>query len=518
MKTKYNAVFLQIFFFLSFTNVYSQWERLTNIGEIQSYDQIQNDNSALLLSSTSLDSFISVTMSTYHIPGLSACILKEGDLVWNKAYGYADFASKIPMTDSTLFWIASISKTITGTALMQLFERGLFNLDDNVNDYLPPDLQVVNPSYPNIPITFKMILSHVSSINDNYTICEPLFVAGDSPISLYDFLKGYLVPGSVYYTNTSYGAYPPASTYNYCNVGAALLGYLVEAITDTAFDEYCRKHIFEPLSMNETSWFLTDLDTSHIARPHEWTSSGYEPLPHWGQPYYPCSQLRTSSLQLARFLNMFMQKGTLENTKILDSSTVALMTTIHYPQIPVGGGYPDSSQGLIWYQETFGNRLVWGHSGGPYGVTTAMYYYMPEKSGVIVLVNSSSNQAPYTWNGVKKIISALFDYAVTIPTGIIASDEIFLGGFTLRQNYPNPFNLSTTIEYDLPKAGHVRLVIYDLLGRQIRMLIDTKQPAGNFQTSWNGTNEFSLPVATGVYLCRMETGEFVKVTKLLLVK
>jgi CubicO group peptidase (beta-lactamase class C family) len=142
-------------------------------------------------------------MSEYHIPGLSACIVKDGELVWHNAYGYADVEREIPVTDSTLFFIASISKTITGTALMQLYERGLFHLDDNVNNYLPPDLQVVNPSYPNDPITLKMILSHVSSIKDNWGVLEPLTVAGDSPITLYDFLKNYLVPGGAYYTNDS---------------------------------------------------------------------------------------------------------------------------------------------------------------------------------------------------------------------------------------------------------------------------------------------------------------------------
>lgn len=329
MKTKYGVIFVQIFSFLFFTQVYAQWERLPNIEKSRSDDQIQTDNHAVLLNATNLDSFITATMSSSHIPGLSACILKEGELVWHNAYGYADVERKIPMTDSTLFWIASISKTITGTALMQLFEEGLFHLDDNVNNYLPPDLQVVNPSYPDNPITFKMILSHVSSINDNYTILEPLFVAGDSPISLFDFSRNYLVPGGAYYTKTSYGAYHPASTFNYCNVATALLGCLVEALTDTAFEDYCHKHIFSPLSMNETSWFLANLDTSHIARQHEWTSSGYKSLPHRGYPFYPCGQLRTSSLQLARFLNVFMQKGKLGNIRILDSSTVALMTAIH---------------------------------------------------------------------------------------------------------------------------------------------------------------------------------------------
>jgi CubicO group peptidase (beta-lactamase class C family) len=294
MKTKYSVVFVQIFLFLFFTQVYSQWDMRPCINENQIQGQNQGDNDILSLNSTSVDSFITATMFSENIPGLSACILKDGDLVWKNAYGYADVARQIPVTDSTLFPLASISKTITGTALLQLYERGLFNLDDNVNNYLPPDLQVVNPSYPNDPITFKMILSHVSSINDDEDILEPLVVTGDSPITLYDCLKDYLVPGGAYYTDKSYGSHSPASTYNYSNAAIALLGYLVDAITDTSFDEYCVKHIFAPLGMHETSWSLANLDTNHIARPYKWTASGNTTLPHSSHPLYPAGRLRTS--------------------------------------------------------------------------------------------------------------------------------------------------------------------------------------------------------------------------------
>jgi CubicO group peptidase (beta-lactamase class C family) len=148
MKTKYRIIIFQSFLFLFSTQLYAQWERLADIKAIRSDDQIQKEHTALLLNSTSIDSFITATMAIYHIPGLSACIIKDDSLVWHQAYGYADVERKVPVTDSTLFFLASISKTITGTALMQLYERGLFKLDDNVNNYLPAELQVINPSYP----------------------------------------------------------------------------------------------------------------------------------------------------------------------------------------------------------------------------------------------------------------------------------------------------------------------------------------------------------------------------------
>jgi len=82
----------------------------------------------------------------------------------------------------------------------------------------------------------------------------------------------------------------------------------------------------------------------------------------------------------------------------------------------------------------------------------------------------------------------------------------------------NPFNPKTTIKYTLPKPGNVRLAIYDLLGRQIRTLINNNQPAGRSQTSWNGTDDRNMPVAAGVYFCRMEANDFIKVIKLALMR
>jgi CubicO group peptidase (beta-lactamase class C family) len=514
MKTKYGVVFVQIFSFLFFTQVYSQSERFSEIGKMQRYDQIQKEDNVLLINSTSLDSFITATMSEYHIPGLSACILKDGDLIWNHAYGYADIERNIPVTDSTLFILASISKTITGTALMQLYERGLFDLDDNVNNYLPPDLQVINPYYPDNPITFKMILSHVSSINDNWTILPSLYVSGDSPIPLYDFLKGYLVPGGAYYTNTSYSAYPPASTFNYSSVAVVLCAYLVEALTDTVFEDYCQKHIFSPLSMNETSWFLANLDTSHIARPYQWASSTYEPLPHMGHPGYPAGRLRTSSLQLALFLNAFMQKGKLGDIRILDSSTVELMTTAHYPEI-------DSLQGLIWGGWYLDNQVAWGHWGGFAGAITAMFYYEPEKSGVIVLTNGNTDQPPYPEEGVEKILIALFDDHAATPTRIARGDENVLDGFALRQNYPNPFNSITNIEFALPHSGFVSLKIYNMLGEEVSTLVAEQREAGTHKLNWDASG-----LASGVYLYRLEAKDpsnnsgqgFVQTKKLILLR
>lgn len=90
--------------------------------------------------------------------------------------------------------------------------------------------------------------------------------------------------------------------------------------------------------------------------------------------------------------------------------------------------------------------------------------------------------------------------------------------FALAQNYPNPFNPSTTIRYELPKSIHVKLVVYDILGRTVRTLVNTEQTPGSKQTVWDGRNDAGVQVATGLYVYRIKAGDFVKARKLMLIK
>ena len=350
--------------------------------------------------SATLDSFINWAMGYYHIPGAATWTCKNGQVIWQRCYGYARLhdADSIPVADTTLFMLASISKTLVATAAMQLWERGAFNLDDSINGYLP--FPVRNQNHPDSAITFRMLMTHMSSIVDNWPVLLSLYVwGGDSPIPLGSFLQDYLVPGGAYYDPAAnFGSWSPGNGWEYSSAAVALLGYLVEAIEDS-FPIHCRDSIFNPLSMYETSWFLAGLDTNNIAIPYQWIGSYYQPYQHYGYPDYPDGQLRTSSLQLARHLVGFMQYGMIDTVRILDSTTVALMRTNQY-QIS-----PSIIMGLIWYCWNTGGRWIWMHDGMDYGARTEASFCPDENSAVIVLTNGESD------NGRDAIRNALFNYA-----------------------------------------------------------------------------------------------------------
>jgi CubicO group peptidase (beta-lactamase class C family) len=235
---------------------------------------------------TELDDFIITTMEDCYIPGAAACIIKDGAIRWSGVYGWANIENSIPVANTTLFMLASISKTFTGTAVMQLWEEELFELDADVNDYLP--FQVRSPHHPLSPITFQMLLTHTSSIADYWPVLNSLYVFGsDSPIPLDEFLENYLIDGGDYNYPQNFKLWSPGMDFQYSSVGVALLGYLVERITGTSFDEYCQNSIFDPLGMEQTSWFLEGLDPDNIAMPYEWNGSFYEPYGQYGFPFYP---------------------------------------------------------------------------------------------------------------------------------------------------------------------------------------------------------------------------------------
>ena len=224
------------FFYLVFTvlslETYSQYEFRN---EAYKYPLFTKDASTLLtpienITEAMLDSLIIAAMETHHFAGMQALIVKNDEIVWNKNYGFANIGLNKPVQDSTLFLVASISKTILVTAFMQLWEDGLFNLDHNINDYLQPDFQVINPSHPSDTITFRMIMTHTSSINDNWGILDPLTVCGDSPISLDSMLVNYFTPGGIYYSPSNFNSWAPGAEgeWDYSNIGSCILAYVVD--------------------------------------------------------------------------------------------------------------------------------------------------------------------------------------------------------------------------------------------------------------------------------------------------
>ena len=372
-------LFLQI-------NLFAQLEFYNNHQHQKISSEQLTNNFNGNLDSLTLDSIIIAYKNTNSIPGIASLIVKNNQVIWNKNYGYRNVQSQLPVEDSTIFLISSISKTIVATAVMQLWENGAIDLGNNINNYLPSDFTVINQYYPNDSITVKMLLAHTSSIKDNMNLLWSLNVCGDSPIRLDSFLVKYLTPGGSY---TNFYNYHPGQTYNYSNIGASLLALMVENLTGKSFDEYCRDSIFTPLSMNTTSWFLEGMNTNNIATPYYSYSS---PICHQGGPYYPAVFLRTNKLELSHFLLAYINNGVYNNSRILDSTTIALIIS---DQLGYNTNDGSTVQGLIWFRFIPFGGSVWGHNGDWFGIETYIGFDPIENFGVVWFQNWSEATAPY---------------------------------------------------------------------------------------------------------------------------
>ncbi|MBC8215012.1 MAG: T9SS type A sorting domain-containing protein, partial [Candidatus Marinimicrobia bacterium] len=103
-------------------------------------------------------------------------------------------------------------------------------------------------------------------------------------------------------------------------------------------------------------------------------------------------------------------------------------------------------------------------------------------------------------------------------TGLATDDILLPEEFALRQNYPNPFNPVTTIQYNLPDDAHVSMVVYDIMGRQVRTLVNDVQSAGYRTVKWNATNEMGQPVSAGMYFYVLKADDFTQIRKMVLLK
>lgn len=353
-----------------------------------------------------LDQFLLKKMRKAGRIGMQAAYISDGELAWTGHYGIKTYQTNDQVNDSTLFMVASISKPVTALAVMKLYDEGKLDLDDHINDYLP--FEVKNPNYPEIEITLRMLLSHVSSIRDHWPVLELGYTidsGGDSPISLEEYIRSYLVPGGTYYNpEVNFYTSAPGTQYRYSNVGYALLGYLAERVSGKPFYAFMAEEIFRPLQMNNTYWFLSEIPHSNLATPHnmpyrETDYKGTQILKHFGYPGYPSGQLRTTVSDYAQILKLFINEGMVDGRIFMKKSTIDEFLAIQFPEV-------DRWQAISWSYNEFENFLynmimprVPSHTGLDPGMNTVVSFNPAERTGVLVFSNS-----PTTTFRTEKII------------------------------------------------------------------------------------------------------------------
>jgi len=313
--------------------------------------------------------------------GLSVAVVKDNRIVYTGAFGAKNIDEGTKISTNDIFRIASISKSFTATAMMQLHEQGKFDLDEDVSPAL--GIPVRNPNYPDIPITYRMLMSHTSSLSDK---------RGYFSLDVIDPQKN---PES----GEAYNDYAPGTQYEYCNLGFNTIGTLVEIHSGERFDLYIKKHIIDPLGLH--AHFNVDaFDPSEFVTLYEYTNGEFVASPDayrsraaeiedyvMGRTtpiFSPTGGMKLAPKDLAKHMLVQINQGTWNGVQILKPESVAAMQTPYE--------YADGRVGEYGFAITTSSRLIEGevmkgHTGSAYGLYSAMYFEPEKKFGFVMMTN-----------------------------------------------------------------------------------------------------------------------------------
>lgn len=259
-----------------------------------------------------LDSLITNTMVSQHIPGASFIIVKDGKTLLKKGYGYTNLDSNAkPINpDSTIFRIGSITKTFTATALLQLKDRNLIDIDKDVNHYLK---KIKVPTTYNEHISASHLITHSAGFDE---LRGRVVYEKDQQIPLETFLDGKLVR-----------LRKPGLVSAYSTFGIALAGLLVEDISEISLEEYMKKNIWNPLGMSMTSIELLENQGNNLSIGYEYKNGINVPQPWEWYHTYPASSINSTTADMGKYLQMHLNLGKFNENRILKTKSALSMQT-----------------------------------------------------------------------------------------------------------------------------------------------------------------------------------------------
>lgn len=385
---------------------------------------------------TFLDSFVPEQMEKQHTLGGAIAVVKDGKLFFAKGYGYADADQKTPVVaDQTVFRVASLSKLFTDTAIMQLYEKNLLDLNTDVNQYLPSFKLDYN--YPQ-PIT----LDHLMTQTDG-TSQRLLGIAAsraEQLLPLEKFIPNAMPPL----------IYPPGEIYSYSNLGITLTGYIVETTSQMPFAQYINQNILQPLKMQHSTFEqpLPEPLADALTAGYFYKNGQFKPYPFLHLNVAPAAAFSTTVTDLAHFAIAHLQQGRYETGRILQPQTTQLMHRQHFTH------HPQLAGTAYGFHERLENNLrAIGHAGNMPGYSSSLTLIPSENIGLIIALNC------HTPSVVRQIISRFLDhyYPVAESSGVESAQNIDLKRFrgTYRDlEYPHDTLAKLTAPF-----GHVHIEV-----------------------------------------------------------
>lgn len=328
-----------------------------------------------------LDALVEQVMGEWHVPGLAIAVVRDGDVILAKGYGYRDLESEKRVTPDTLFAAGSISKTFTATGLAILVDEGRLSWDTKMRDVLP-DFALQDETATQ-HATIEDLLTHRTGLARH----DRLWYLGDfSRAELYARLR-HLESNA-----------PFRAGFQYHNMLFMTAGLAVERLTGKTWEEFTRTRILSPLGMKRSNFSIgaTKRDADH-ATPYAHEEGELRAAPFYdATPIAPAGGLNTSASELARWVRLHLGRGSSDGKQLLSK---ARAVELHSPRVAVAGepAWPaldDDGYGLGFSISAYrGDKMVW-HNGGIDGFLTHMSFMPGRGVGVVVLANLDRTPTP----------------------------------------------------------------------------------------------------------------------------
>ncbi|PWK06584.1 serine hydrolase domain-containing protein [Tumebacillus permanentifrigoris] len=410
-----------------------------------------------------MEQAIQQIMTQYGVVGLAAAVVHQGHVIWSRGFGSADLERGVPVRAETMFRVASISKVLVGTAVMQQVEAGKLQLDDEISTHL--GFEVRNPHHPRMPITIRHLLTHTGSLHEEQTPAAEQayyrFLGVTRTTSEPPAIRELLVPDGAYYTSDLWAPWAVGEKFEYSNLGTGILATILERVSGERFDRYIRQHICEPLGMEATFNVhdLEDIDRISVlynaeqepsidqfrgVKPEAVDLSGYR-IGSNGMIFSPQGGLRASVLDLTKLLLAHQQgggipcaadrsadqsgrdmmaptctatagggTGTGVHGRLLKPETIVEMHEEQWRGYGVNGLYKQKGLHVHITEDLIAGERLYGHAGDAYGVLTGMYFSKEHDLGLAYCINGAHIEQGRAFNTVEEdVAQALYAHLLS---------------------------------------------------------------------------------------------------------
>jgi CubicO group peptidase (beta-lactamase class C family) len=321
--------------------------------------------------SAKIDSLMQTFMEIENLSGFAVGVVRNNDIIYTKSFGVKNIETKRPVTPLSIFYVASVSKPFTATAILQLVEQGKISLDSTIVHYLPY-FKLADKRYKSI--TIRQISNHTAGFPgiENFEYENPQYDESAAERYTRSLTNIYLLSN-------------PGEQISYTDMGYNILADIIQKVTDVSFEDYMQKNILKPLNMNLSTFLKSEINTKYATSPHVLKEEennrflSVSDIYPYNRIHAPCGTLHSNVMDMCKWLIACLNGGEYKGNWILESSSLELMIK--------------EKLGLDWWRgEKYANTFV-NHGGADIGYRSFICFIPEISLGVVALVNSDNLNA-----------------------------------------------------------------------------------------------------------------------------